>query len=140
MISVDLAQRLRLHGLIWTPVAGDRFVVPERGIDEDVFVVSDMTVEVHDLPSGRVIGFNGTTEWALDSLELPEVLWLPRESQLRELLGEVFVGLEAVAEGFAVIVRAVDEGADSPLRRHAAEDAEDAYAAALLSVLTADSA
>lgn len=140
MINVDLAQRLRLHGLTWTPVAGDRFVVPGRGIDADVFVVSDMTVEVHDLPSGRVIGFNGTTEWALDSLELPEVLWLPRESQLRALLGEAFVGLETVTEGFCVVVRAGGAGADPALERHVAADAEDAYAAALLSVLAAASA
>jgi hypothetical protein len=140
VISVDLAQQLRLNGLIWTPTAGDRFVVPERGIDEDVFVVSDMTVEVHDLPSGRIIGFNGTTEWALDSLELPEVLWLPRESQLRELLGGLFVGLEAVPEGFCVVLRAGGADAESTHVRHVAAEAEDAYAAALLSVLVAASA
>ena len=64
-------------GLTWEPAAGDRFVVPGRGIDDEAFVLSDMTVEVHDLPTGRIIGFNGTTEWALDSLELDEVVWLP---------------------------------------------------------------
>ncbi len=89
MISVDLAQRLRAAGLAWTPAAGDRFVVPGRGIDDQAFVLSDMTVEVHDLPTGPIIGFNGTTEWALDSLEMREVVWLPREAQLREALGGV---------------------------------------------------
>ncbi len=132
-----MAQQLRLHGLIWTPVAGDRFVVPERGIDDDIFVVSDMTVEVHDLPTGRIIGFNGTTEWALDSLELPEVLWLPRESQLRELLGAAFVRLELDAEGFRVVIQSTGDEVGAPLEPHVAPDAEDAYAAALLSVLAA---
>ena len=56
-------------------------------MDDEVFVVSDMTVEVHDFPTGKVIGFNGTTEWALDSLAQGDVVWLPREDQLRELLG-----------------------------------------------------
>ena len=56
-------------------------------MDDDVFVLSDMTVEVHDLPSGRVIGFNGTTEWALDEVAQRDALWIPREDQLRELLG-----------------------------------------------------
>ena len=77
MTSIDLAQRLAAAGLTWAPAAGDRFVVPGRGIDDEAFVLSDMTVEVHDLPTGRIIGFNGTTEWALDSLELDEVVWLP---------------------------------------------------------------
>ena len=49
------------------PRPGDRFVLPHRGMDEEVFVLWDMTVEVHEFPSGRVIGFNGVTEWALDA-------------------------------------------------------------------------
>ncbi|MCW2492902.1 MAG: hypothetical protein JWN47_2266, partial [Frankiales bacterium] len=66
MISVDLACRLRDTGLKWKPASGDRFVVTQSEMAGDVFVLSDMTVEVHDLPQGPVIGFNGTTEWALD--------------------------------------------------------------------------
>jgi hypothetical protein len=31
------------------------------------FVLSDMTVDLHEFPGGSVVGFNGTTEWALDS-------------------------------------------------------------------------
>ena len=94
MISVDLALELRAAGLRWRPAAGDRFVIPGRDMDEDVFTLSDMTVEVHDHPGGRVIGFNGTTEWALDSVDEPDALWLPAEHQLRELLGERFSRLE----------------------------------------------
>ena len=93
MISVDLAAELRAAGLRWRPTVGDRFVVANRTMDEDVFVLSTMTIDVHQFPSGPVIGFNGTTEWALDSLELDDALWLPAEHQLRDLLGAAFVSL-----------------------------------------------
>lgn len=131
MTSIDLAQRLAAAGLTWTPAAGDRFVVAGRGMDDEAFVLSDMTVEVHDLPTGRIIGFNGTTEWALDSLELDEVVWLPREAQLRALLADRFVRLEAVDGGFVVVV-----DHDGHEQRHVDLEAEDAYARALLAVLT----
>lgn len=130
MISVDLAQRLQAAGFVWTPAAGDRFVAPGRGIDDQAFVLSDMTVEVHDLPTGPIIGFNGTTEWALDSLEMREVVWLPREAQLREALGESFLRLEAVPGGFAVVT--CEGSGGSAQQRYVDLDAEDAYARALL--------
>src|SRR3954465_8412576 len=104
MISLDLARRIRAAGIPWVPEAGDRFFVPDRDMDDEVFVVSDMVVEVHDLPVGRLLGFNGTTEWALDSILAHEVVWLPREEQLRELLGEAFVSLLATPGGFVVVV------------------------------------
>ncbi|WP_328333444.1 pilus assembly protein CpaE [Kribbella sp. NBC_00382] len=127
MITVEQARRLRKAGALWVPGAGDRFVVPDREMDDDVFVVSDMTVEVHDYPGGKVIGFNGTTEWALDSIEQREVIWLPREEQLRALLGTHFQQLEAVPGGYAVVLT---EG-----RRYPSDDAEQAYAEALLALL-----
>ena len=127
MITVEQARRLRKAGALWVPGAGDRFVVPDRDMDDDVFVVSDMTVEVHDYPGGKVIGFNGTTEWALDSIEQREVVWLPREDQLRALLGQQFVRLEGVPEGYAV---------ETSAGRYIEEDAEQAYAEALLDLLT----
>ncbi|MEH3078207.1 MAG: pilus assembly protein CpaE, partial [Quadrisphaera sp.] len=78
MTSTTTARALRDTGLQWRPAKGDRFVIPDREMDDVVFVVSDMTIEAHDLPSGQVLGFNGTTEWALDSVDAAEVLWLPR--------------------------------------------------------------
>src|SRR4051812_27224054 len=81
-------------------------------MDEEVFVISNMVVEVQDAPTGAIIGFNGTTEWALDSLEHRQVVWMPRESQLRELLADRFVRLESVTGGFAVVISA--GGPDSP--------------------------
>jgi hypothetical protein len=130
VITLELAQQLRDRGLEWSPVPGDRFVLPDRDMDNQVFVISDMTVEVHDLPTGRIIGFNGTTEWALDSVEQREVVWLPREGQLRELLAGNFLGLQVVPNGFAVVI-----DRDGEQQRYVASDCEQAYARTLLALL-----
>lgn len=131
MISLDLARRLQQAGVTWRPENGDRFVVPDRDLNEMLFTVSDMVVEVHELASGRLLKFNGTTEWALDSIEAGEVVWLPREDQLRTLLGGHFVALTPTVTGYAVVVRY-----DGQEQRHEDADAETAYARALLAVLT----
>ena len=94
LLPVPLARRLRDTGLRWEPTAGDRFVLADRDMDADVFVVSDMVADVHQFPSGPVIGFNGTVEWALDSVGTEQTLWLPQEDQLRRLLGGTFRRLE----------------------------------------------
>lgn len=131
MIALALAKQLRAAGLAWNPLPGDRFVVPDREMDDEVFVISNMVVEIQDAPTGAIIGFNGTTEWALDSLEHRQVVWMPRESQLRELLGDRFVRLEAVTGGFAVVT----EDGDGE-HREVDGDAESAYARALLAVMS----
>jgi hypothetical protein len=102
MISIELARALRDAGLPWTPASGDRFVIPDRDLDGQVFSISEMTIDTRSTPSGRVIAFNGTVEWALDSIMQREVIWLPGEGQLRELLGSRFVALER-AEGDGVL-------------------------------------
>jgi hypothetical protein len=132
MISVATAKALRDAGLRWTPVSGDRFVVTSPEMADEVFVLSEMTVEVHDFPHGRVIGFNGTTEWALDSVEHDEALWLPRETQLRELLGGTFRTLSRDADRRWQVALEVN-GRESTVTD---SDAEQAYALALLSLLT----
>lgn len=131
VISLDLARRLKAAGLVWTPRSGDRFHIPERDLDDEVFVLSEMTIETADLPTGRVVKFNGTTEWALDSIAEDEVVWLPHEGQLRELLGAAFVRLEPVGDGFAVETVGRKGG------RYVDVDAERAYARALLARLDA---
>jgi hypothetical protein len=130
MISIELARRVGEHlaarGVPWRPESGDRFVLPGRDLDQ-VFVVSEMTIEVHELSTGMLIRFNGTTEWALDSIPAAEAVWLPREDQLRTLLGDRFGRLERLPgppEGFAVVLT---DG-----RRYADTDAECAYARALV--------
>jgi hypothetical protein len=132
VIDVYLAQQLRRAGLAWKPAAGDRFAVPDRGLDDQVFVLSDMTIEVHDLPEGQVLGFNGTTEWALDDVELDEALWLPREDQLRELLGGTFRALRRTDGKWVTEITLLGEE-----RSFEAATVESAYAAALLHLLAA---
>lgn len=130
MITVELALRLRAAGLAWRPTSGDRFVIPDRDMDDEVFVVSQLTIEVHEAATGPLIRFNGTTEWALDSVEQDATVWLPREGQLREALGRHFRRLEPVGDGFAVVIERA-----GVQERHVDVDAERAYARALLSVL-----
>ncbi|KQS09231.1 pilus assembly protein CpaE [Curtobacterium sp. MCLR17_007] len=136
MITVELAKTLRDAGLRWNPATGDRFVIDKPGVDDDVYTVSEMTVERHDHPSGTILGFNGTTEWALDSVTAAESLWLPREDQLRELLGPSFVGLTRVASGDRVVhtVTATISGAD---RTFASADPAMAYGEALAAYIAA---
>ncbi len=108
----------------WQPASGDRFIIPDRDLDETVFVISEMTIESEDVPGGRIIKFNGTTEWALDSIPQEAVLWLPREDQLRGMLGRVFDRLVALPDGFTVVLT---DGS-----RHVDIDAERAYARAAI--------
>lgn len=130
MLPVRLAAALRDAGLRWVPTAGDRFVVADRDMDEQVFVLSELTVEVHQYPSGPVIGFNGTTEWALDSLAQDEALWLPAEQQLRELLGAAFRRLERAGEGYVVVLQ--EPGSPAGESRTPGRDPAEAYGRALL--------
>ncbi|SOC57043.1 pilus assembly protein CpaE [Ornithinimicrobium cerasi] len=130
MLSTELARRLLDAGLNWSPLPGDRFVVDRPALGEEVFYLADMTVEVHTFVGGSVIGFNGVTEWALDSVNLEETLWLPREDQLRAVLGHDFVGLGMQGREYAVV--ALVEGASQTFVH---PDAEEAYGLALLAVL-----
>jgi hypothetical protein len=130
VISIDLAARLRRAGLTWRPAPGDRFAIPDRGLDDEVFVLSNMTIEVHDLPEGPIIGFNGTVEWALDDVAKEEAVWLPHEAQLRDLLGGTFRRLERLGDGYRVTAQI--EGAE---RSFTAEDPADAYGSALLQLI-----
>ncbi len=133
----ELAVRLRAAGLAWSPQNGDAFAVPDRDLDGEVFVLSDMVVELLHLPEGvTVLAFNGTTEWALDSLEVEQAVWLPHEDQLRALLGPAFVRLERVASaevaGYAAVVVL-----DDVEQRHVDVTAAGAYGRALLALLAA---
>jgi hypothetical protein len=130
VVTVDVAMRLRDAGVRWSPQPGDFFVITEVDLLDTPFVLSDMVADVHDFPGGRVIGFNGTVEWALDSVEMERALWLPREDQLRDLLGELFRRLERSSDGYRVVVSVA--GAE---RSVAAGTPVEAYAAALLAVL-----
>ena len=132
MISTPLARALRDSGLVWHPAAGDAFRIDLVEVDDEVFYLSDMTVEAHTLITGTELGFNGTTEWALDSVAIEDALWLPSESQLRIALGPAFRSLASLDDG--VRVTATIDGLPSEFD---AESAEDAYARALIALLDA---
>lgn len=131
MITKELAGELARRGLPWKPGSGDRFYIPDRDLDDEVFVVSGLSVEVSELPFGTEMRFNGTVEWALDSIAQSEVVWLPREDQLRDALGDAFLRMESVTGGYAVVLA----GPGGAEERHVDIDAERAYARALLARL-----
>jgi hypothetical protein len=130
VISRDLARRLAPH-LTWKPANGDMFFIPRPEIIDSVFTVSDMVVELIVAGGESRFHFNGTVEWALDSVESDGVVWLPREDQLREMLGEYFLSLDSSSGGFVVTV----SGPGKAYHTEAEPDPADAYARAALYVL-----
>lgn len=131
MISRELARELVAY-LHWEPQNGDLFFIPRPEIADSVFLMSDMVVELVTRNGDTRFHFNGTVEWALDSVELGDVVWLPREDQLRERLGEHFLSMDAGPGGYVVSV-------SGPGRAHHTAPeatAADAYGRALLYVVS----
>jgi hypothetical protein len=135
MISTPLARALRDSGLVWHPAAGDAFRIDLVEVDDEIFYLSDMTVEAHTMVTGTELGFNGTTEWALDSVAIEDALWLPSETQLRVALGSAFRAL--TASDRAVRIEVVIDGDAATFE---SDLAEDAYARALIALLDSLSA
>ena len=128
VISSDLARSLALAGLRWTPASGDAFRIAGDEFEDEIFTLSDMTIEAQEFDSGTVLGFNGTTEWALDSVELDNVLWMPREDQLRGLLASTFQSLEVDGGLYRVT---------TTFGAFSSTEAADAYGLALLELVSA---
>jgi hypothetical protein len=84
MLSLATARKLKAAGLAWTPGLHDFFAVPDRGMDDRVFVISDVSVDVELLKGQSIVTFNGTAEWALDYETTTELVWLPTEEQVRQ--------------------------------------------------------
>src|SRR6476620_10415534 len=119
MMSVELARGLSEGGVLWEPTPGDRFTIDQPNIVGEVFWISHLTIDVHTFKGQPLLGFNGTTEWALDSGTLDTAPWMPREDQLRDLLGDRIVQVDS-------------EGGRGTFSD---PDPECAYALALLSVV-----
>jgi len=133
MISVELASRLRDAGLMWRPEWGDRFHIPDRYLDDESFVIADLSIYVTTLADGLgAITFNGTAEWAMDYILTHEVIWLPSEQQLRSRLGEHFLSLVPSPTGFRCTVRVAGD-----IREYEGASAADAYGLALLALMLA---
>jgi hypothetical protein len=131
-IALELARALRTAGLTWQPASGDRFIIDMPELQAQTFVLSDLTVDLHTFKGEQLLGFNGTVEWALDSVTVDQTLWLPHEHQLRDLLGQAFRRLEAADHGRALVVLDV-EGAPIEFED---DDVSSAYGRALLHLLT----
>ena len=93
MISLSLARQLKAPGLVWQATTNDFFAIPDRGMDDRLFVLSDMQAQLDVFRGWPVVTFHGTAEWALDYILTTEVVWMPREEQLRDAL------LAAISDG-----------------------------------------
>jgi len=83
MLSLYMARALRDAGLVWKPAEFDFFTIPDRGMDERVFVISDMPAAIGQMQGQAMVTFEGAVEWALDYIPTGEAIWLPTEEQLR---------------------------------------------------------
>jgi len=136
MISRELAVALRDAGLVWHPASGDRFQLDlpdeiELEAEADVFTVSEMTIEARRTPTGTDLAFNGTTEWALDAVQLADAVWLPAEHQLRDLLRGTFRSLSRLPDTFVVEIELFGE-----TLRFEHPDPSEAYGRALLELVS----
>lgn len=137
MISLGMARKLKEAGLVWEPAQGDRFAVPDRGMDDQIFVVNDMATMIEAYQGAEMVMFHGTPEWALDYVYLGETIWLPDEGQLRTQLHD-----RLAAAGPLVYDLVFMDGAftcrfewQGEALAFSAADAAEAYAAALLHVM-----
>jgi hypothetical protein len=138
MLALTTAQKLKSAGLTWTPALHDFFALPDRGMDDRVFVLSDMSVDVERLKGRSIVTFNGTSEWALDYEMMSEVVWLPTEEQLRALLEQrlpapAALKLIRAPDGYWVEIKPQDK-----LLGFRGASASEAYADALLYLLEAN--
>ena len=129
MLTIQLARDLAAAGVLWQPQAGDRFIIDAELLTDQVFWISDLTVEVYHYEGQSLLGFNGTTEWALDAVTLDQALWLPREDQLRRRLGDRLLWVNPAGSRWEVRYTV----GDAP-RTVSDSDLECAYARAILSL------
>ncbi len=86
LIHLKLARQLRDAGLVWSPAWHDFFAIPDSNLDDRVFVLSDMAIDVQVQQGWPALTFNGAVEWSLDYVLQADAVWLPTESQLRHML------------------------------------------------------
>ena len=96
MISLKQAQQLKKAGLIWQTKINDFFGLPDRDMDDRIFVLADMQTQTDLFKGWPVITFHGASEWALDYILTTEAVWLPTEDQLRQAIFELLTKEEAM--------------------------------------------
>jgi len=142
MISIPLALELKAAGLAWTPRLHDFFAIPDRGLDDRLFVIEDILVTIERLRGEQLISFDGASEWALDYVLTGEAVWMPSEEQLREMVEEQLaimaqpaLCLNTMPDGYRVTLSWLDAHSKAQIREFEAFGASDAYARALLFIL-----
>ncbi len=136
MLDLQLALQLKQAGLPWHPVKRDNFTLPGSDLAGEVFTISDRTTLVERFSGEWTVTFHGAMEWALDSVLLSDVVWLPSETQLREAIqlrlggDQPTLSLEWSLGGYRCTIRHFEQQ-----HSFSAETAEAAYAQALLLLL-----
>lgn len=140
MIPLTLAVELKQAGLVWRTSTHDFFAIPDHDMDERVFVLADMVAFTELVQGWPAVAFHGAAEWALDYIFSDEVVWLPTEEQLREILMDQVrrdapgeqpsLSLAAAAGAYRCAI-----GFHGEMLTFAAPTAGEAYAQALLHVL-----
>ena len=92
MLPLSLALELKHAGLGWIPQLHDFFTIPGTELQDRIFVVSDMTIDIQKLFGHQMITFNGALEWSLDYVLTVDAVWLPTEGQLRQRLQDYLAG------------------------------------------------
>ena len=93
-LPLPLAQQLRDAGLEWRAGNHSFFAIPDRDLDESIFVITDMMATLAKFRGWPVVAFHGTAEWASDHILSHEVVWLPTESELRREVEDILLGEE----------------------------------------------
>lgn len=137
MIPLALAVELKEAGLVWRTQNYDFFAIPERGLDDRVFILADMVAYTELVQGWPAVAFHGAAEWALDYIYAHEIVWLPTEEQLREEL----VARWPEREGLALTLETAGDGyrcrvaSTGTVRVFEGPAAGEAYARALLFAL-----
>ena len=137
MITVALAHELKKAGLDWQPALHDFFALPDRLMDDKVFVISDLLVNIEQLQGTQIVSFQGAPEWALDYLVTSDVVWIPTETQLRQRLESALLagGSLDLALTTTIASARLDFTYRGQQLSFEARDAQDVYARALLYLL-----
>ena len=137
MISLSLAGELKDAGLVWKADMHDFFAIPDRDLDDRIFVITDVMAYLELLRGWPVVTFHGSAEWALDYILTAEVIWMPTEGQLRQelensLLGEAELRLQLASRPTGYGCEIYFQGENLTFE---APTADEAYGLALLHVL-----
>lgn len=137
MLSTAMAIALKEAGLLWKPSVNDFFVIPDSGLEDKVFVLSDVSAYVNHLRGHPAVTFHGSVEWAMDYIWVADVAWIPTEDQLREAIEHRLVrdphanfSLHNTRDGYICELRFSDETLTFDAFR-----GTEAYAKALLYLL-----